>query len=590
MARERLHGATRRDFIRGAFALGAALGWGPTRIFEFLDRGGGLAHGIGEKAQNLLVICGFAGAGGYWHNLFPHPDALVGQNATATQGERYAPRMPLHFLQDAAGGGVATNMGGAFLGRFHDYSGNGGRLAAMPDAGGGLGAWAPGERFKRLRGAANMGFRGFQSQNDTSRAIDRRIYGSDRIPSNRSVSPNDNFVVYARESPFQKYGLKKGITQIEGGPIQIHANGAQNHRIRTNGNWTIMAAAATCQQEVRPAVLQALLVGQYSGTGYANAREFYGNLPGAPEPAVVNNAAGMVSLFASNAVKAGGALINPRNAVLYEAFYKGMLGTQKSATLPTYFRSYQTTKLGSHLVGVNLADKLTPTAADQRRYGLTGNSPAKFAEFRNRLIIAEKAFKLGLSTMICIGMEPDDIHSLYTSSGQGGINAAQASAILGTFLDAFMEGLTVDEEGKRVPDPFHPELTLGDNTVILFVQDNLRSTFDNPGWPDDSLLNQNRAWILSNGFLQVGAFGGERPLSAGGSSEGGYFDPVTGDLLTATQAANAFAGGNTARVREIYGEMAMAATLYAVTRGNTRRVADFYTGPDYPVLRVPQLL
>ena len=65
--------------------------------------------------------------------------------------------------------------------------------------------------------------------------------------------------------------------------------------------------------------------------------------------------------------------------------------TQKSAVLPTYFKAYQTTKLGSNLVGVNLADKLAPTDADRRRYGLTGNNPAKFAEFRDRLIVAEGA-------------------------------------------------------------------------------------------------------------------------------------------------------------------------------------------------------
>lgn len=589
MSREKLHGASRRDFIRGAFALGAALGWGPSRIFEFLDRGGGLAHGLGEKCQNLLVIVGCNGAGGYFNNLFPPSDTYVGTDTTSVTGPRYTNRLPIHFIQPDAGGGVATNMNGAFVGRFNNYATANG-LPALPDTGG-IGAWAAGERFKRFKGADNMAFRGFLSTNAASKAIDKTIYGAETVPSNKAVSPADNFIVYARETPFQKYGLKKAFTQIEGGRIQIHSVGSENHLIDRSKNWSIMAAAATCQQEVRPAVLQAMIVGDMSGgISYSNSAQFYGPLPGAPAPALVSNAAGMVGLFASNAVKAGGTLVSTKNAALYDAFYKGMVGTQKSAVLPTYFKSYQTTKLGSNLVGVNLADKLAPTDADRRRYGLTGNTPPRFAEFRDRLIVAEKAFKLGLSTMIAIGMEPDDIHPLYTSAGQGGITASQASAIIGGFMDAFYEGLNLDETGKPIPDPFHPELKLADNTVIAVVQDNLRSTFEAGGWPDDSLLNQNRLRVMGNGFLKIGTFGGERPVSAGGSSEGGYFDPVTGDLLTATQAANAFTGGNQANAKDLFGNMGGAAVLYAVTRGNKRRVADFYTGPDYPALQVLQIL
>ena len=46
----------------------------------------------------------------------------------------------------------------------------------------------------------------------------------------------------------------------------------------------------------------------------------------------------------------------------------------------------------------------------------------------------------------------------------------------------------------------------------------------------------------------------------------------------------------TPELRVQYGEMAMAAVLYAVTRGDERRVSDFYSGPDYPIVRVPVLL
>lgn len=560
MSKDKLRGASRRDFIKGTFAVGAALGWGPMKVLEVLERGG-LAHGAtGSKVQNLLVINGSSGAHGYWQSLLPHPDAFA-----TMRYQMSAAMLPMHFLQDGTTGGTGSNLTNT-LSNVQNYQ----SLPAMPDKG--IGAWEAGERFKLRSGTNNMAFRGFASGNAGSKALDKAKYGVESVP--RDLRADQQFAVYARETPFQKYGLNKTFTMIEGGPTEIHATGAQNHYVDRAKNWSVMAAAAAIQQSVRPAILQAIIAGPMKRVGGTNTADFYNTAPGAPLAAIVDGAGStdMVNLFASNAVRASGALMNPANAALYEAFYKGMVGVSKSATWPTFNRNNQTVKLGANLVGLNLADQLRPTVEDQQRYGLVGGAPKKFAELRDRLIVAEKAFKLGLTTTMCLSFGYDDPHDLFTPAGVGGVNAATAAAILGNFLDAFMDSI------MKVRDPFHPDLTLGDNTVILLVGDCLRSTSNRSGWPDPSLMKQNRTWIMHNGILQTGAYGGERPVAAGSATtEGGLFDPVTGAMIPAASVTPAMLNS--------YGEMAMAAALYAVTRGDERRVRDFYSGPDYPVLR-----
>lgn len=106
----------------------------------------------------------------------------------------------------------------------------------------------------------------------------------------------------------------------------------------------------------------------------------FGNSP-APQPTTtVPNAEGMVDLFNSNAAKSSGALGTPRNAVLFEAYTKGMVGASKSAQLPAFNRGYRPGKLGANLVGVNLTGSFPSSHTDGRGnvtifgYDLFGNT------------------------------------------------------------------------------------------------------------------------------------------------------------------------------------------------------------------------
>src|SRR5262249_52585339 len=161
-----------------------------------------------------------------------------------------------------------------------------------------------------------------------------------------------------------------------------------------------------------PSIVPVIMVGAMDASSIENlntTNEFYGastkgnTIPGAPAPALVSQPSGMVDLFASNAAKVAGLLSKPtgppagysaKNAILYEAYVKGMIGNSKTATLPTFSRGYRTAKLGANLVGLNLADQLAVNDADRARYGYTNTTSNKYSLFRDNLIISAKAMKL----------------------------------------------------------------------------------------------------------------------------------------------------------------------------------------------------
>jgi hypothetical protein len=595
MASNELRGASRREFIKGAFALGAALGWGPSKIWDFIARGGGanaLADCTSKGVQNLVLLVGQQGAHGYPHFLFPQPDTFVNGRVSAT--------LAVHMMQPGSRGGVANSFGGALRdAALSNYD----TLPMAPDTG--VGKWAVGERYKIIRGVDNMAFRGYTSFNAQSMALDQQVFGAAKVPSNVGIDKAQNFLVAARETPWLKYGPKKYITAIDGGGINpFHVTGSHNHYINGDSEsvlsarkkWSVMAGAAAIQLS-RPTITPVVFVGDMAsneGSGMA----YYGrDVPGAPLPAFVASAGGIVDLFNSNAAKAGGALSNPKNAVLFEAYSKGFIGSSKSASLPTFNRGFKTAKLAANLVGLNLSEKLLPTDADRLRYGFTGGNPAKYAQLRDSLIVTAKALALGLTSQVVIGYFNDDPHGIFSPGGQTGAgdNPSSAARFFGNVLEAFMDDL------MAVPDPFCPGIKLGDNTVVAFIGDVSRTMINFSNWNDPTFGGQNRAWIMSNGTLKTGFFGGDRALFAGngetsndhlarGPGEGGLWDLQTGDMISFDTAGRT---GNVNGSRQMLferGETAMAAVLYAVSRGDTRRVNDFYPGKPFEAVQVPILL
>ena len=326
-----------------------------------------------------------------------------------------------------------------------------------------------------------------------------------------------------------------------------------------------------------------------------------------PDPGLDRRCRAAVGLFNSNATLAAGVLSNPKNAVVYEAYVKGLIGSSKTADVPTFTRGYRTGKIAANLVGLNLADQLKATDADRVRYGFTSNVPPKAAELRDRMIVAAKALKLGLTSQVCMKYFSDDPHGIFSSGGVddgtgtgNGLNSSDIGELFSRLLNAFMDDL------MSAPDPFCPGIKLGDNTVIAFVGDTPRTMTLRDNWNDPTVGGQNRTWIMSNGVLKTGFFGGDRkrnPTEGGatndhlaqGPGEGCLWDFKTGDgiLFDTSRGLNAVTGvvnGDGQLMRRQAGEAAMAAVLYAITRGDIRRVNDFYSGPEFPAVQVPVLL
>jgi len=549
------------------------MGWGPARLLDFIERGAGQAAAdcTTKGIQNLVLLVGTSGAHGYPHFMFPHPDSF-------TADGRYSETMGVHFMQNTAQGGTPSTFGGALL-KATDYNN-------MPRA----------SRFKRVYGVDNQAFGGYMSTDANSKTHDTTYWGATRVPTNADLPIDKKFLIQTNETPWlAKYGLKKAITGIDGGGINpFHIIGAHNHYVNFDSRRTVMASASIIQL-TRPSITPVIMVGPMESPQGGDSKTFFGALPGAPEPATVGTAAAMVDLFNSNAALAGGTLVDPKNAVLYEAYVKGLFGSSKTATVPTFQRGYRTGKQAANLVGLSLAERLRPTDADRVRYGFTANAPSKVAELRDRLITTAKALALGLTSQVVIKYFDDDPHDIFTSGGNGGVNAATAAACMSSFLNAFMDDL------MAVPDPFCPGIKLGDNTVVAFIGDTPRTMILRDNWNDPTVGGQNRAWIMSNGLLKTGFFGGERSVTAGqgaatndhlarGPGEGGLFDPRTGDLIPFDPTGATGNIGGSQLMRKQAGEIAMASILYAVARGDIRTVQNFYSGPDFPAIQVPVII
>lgn len=329
----------------------------------------------------------------------------------------------------------------------------------------------------------------------------------------------------------------------------------ETHTTRPTSSSTVAAgvgmfAAVSALQTAAPTLVPSIGIGQLP----------YGNAAGAPMIASVANPQGMVNLFNSASSTAGGALVNSGDAALFEAYYKANLSLHRAAQLPTYTRGYVTGKVAANLLGKNLASQLRPTADDLTRYGVNAGTPSKVANIATTLITTVKAFKLNLTNAVLLPGMNDDPHGAF-----GDMQNLQSTVkALGQIWESFMNDLMAE------PDSLCAGAKLGDNTIIAWVGDTLKDPFTPSGWPDGTPKNSNAMWVLGANQLRGGWFG---QMKGDGTIE--TFDPTTG--------ANV-AGGSSAAMAGPAG----AAVLYAVAKGDMRRVQDFYRGPAIDGLVVPK--
>jgi hypothetical protein len=303
-----------------------------------------------------------------------------------------------------------------------------------------------------------------------------------------------------------------------------------------------MFAAAAALQTASPTLVPSIAISQLP----------YGTATGAPSVASVANAAGMVDLFNSASSLAGGALANASDAALFEAYYKANLSLHAAAGRPTMTAGVRTGKVAANLLGKNLASQLKPTAEDLARYGVTGATSPKVSQLANALITTFKAFSLNLTSQVMMPAFNDDPHGAFADMP----TLLSTVAAIGKVHDAFMA------DCMSVDDPMCAGRKIGDNLVITMCGDTSKDALNQNGWGDGTINAHNLLYVLGAGYIKAGWFGG---INAQKALE--TWDPATG--------ANVATGGMTSAQ---LAAPASAAVLYAIAKGDMRRVQDFYRG------------
>lgn len=365
----------------------------------------------------------------------------------------------------------------------------------------------------------NAGF-AFHAFGETTKAVD-----------------TDKDFEFAPESPWQDMDKGKRITAFMAGTNQTHTP-TPGSAAQLGGGTSMLAACAAIQRST-PSLLPVI------GVDPVN----FGAAKGAPDIATVGDADGLVQLFNSAASRE--ILSLPQDAALYEAYYKAFTGLNKAAPRPTMARPLRIGKTSANFLGQNLAKELEPTADDLTRYGIGGGTPNKLSQIGRILITATKAFKRGLTQSVILPAMRDDPHGAF----QDMANLRSTVALLGKMLDQFLKDLALES------DPLCSSKSIADDVVITVHGDTPKDPRDRSGWPDGTPNNANWLYVMGNGYLKTGWFGG---VKANGSTAG--FDPTTGAEIP-NQQANATS------------DAAGAAVAFAVAKGDMKRVQEFYTGP-----------
>lgn len=351
-------------------------------------------------------------------------------------------------------------------------------------------------------------------------------------PGESSLIPGtDKPLTKGPDTPFQDLPAQRQMTVFQCGNNETHTANPTSV-LTLNGNNIISVASAL--QSSSPSVIPMISIGGVDA----------GTAPGAARPAAVGNADGVVGLFNSAASRAGGLLSKAEDAQLYKAQYDAF--AQMNRVNSTTKSAYQTASSAAQFLGTNLAAKLQITNEDLARYGIDGTTRANVRDIGRALIVAVKAFRMGLTNSVSLPAMRDDPHGAFADG-----SAMSVPPMLRKVFDGFMNDLknTVDDNTGKV---------LADDTVMTITGDTTKNPLQRGGWPDGTPNNSNVVWVYSAGHLMSGWFGGTR---RDGTAQG--FD--------ANGQTAAYNGANTAR-------FAMASIAYAIAKRDDRAITNFANG------------
>ena len=337
------------------------------------------------------------------------------------------------------------------------------------------------------------------------------------------------------DSPWANNAPSKQFTGFVCGQTQAHTNDPQTTVAVLNNN-NIFAFASSLQSAV-PSVIPTIAINGLT----------IGTAPGAAQATAVGDATQVVGLFNSAASRAGGLLVKSQDATTYAVQYAAFAQLNKAANRSTTKISYGTAVGAAGLLGTNLSAKLAIQPADLTRYGVTSGTPNNVKAVANGLIVAVKAFQMGLTNSIVMPCMNDDPHGAYADG-----RVLTIPAQLKTIMDAFMTDLqgTTDSVTNEV---------LSDSTVITFSGDTTKDiTHGGGNWGDGSPKGANQVFVYGAGFLKTGWFGG---IDRAGNVTG--YDGAA-NAATFTAAATA--------------KYALASIAYAIAKGDERAISPFSNG------------
>lgn len=271
-----------------------------------------------------------------------------------------------------------------------------------------------------------------------------------------------------------------------------------------------------------------------------------GQAPGSQQGANANAAAQFVGLFNSAASQAGGLLSNPKNAAGYLAQYQAFSALNRASTRVTNKAPYKTASGAAKFLGINLASQLQITQADRTMYGLTANTQGNIRDIAETLIVAVKAFKLGLCNSVVFPGMTDDPHGLWDGNNQDNV----ATSLLGVMNGwmTHMLNTTDDLTGGKIAD-----------SVCFSVHgDTMKDPFNRPGWGDGTQSGESMVIVWSNGDVKPGYYG--------------RYDINTGNVTQSIgRDGNLVAGYNAANTAQV----ANASFLYAASQRHLRETLSF---------------
>jgi hypothetical protein len=370
----------------------------------------------------------------------------------------------------------------------------------------------------------------FWPHNDIAAAVPG---GAAVKPGGTLVSGTDNPLTVSVDAPWKTLPGQRQVTCFLCGNNETHTRNPQS-TVGLNGN-NIFAVASALQSS-SPSVIPIVSVGDAA----------VGAAPGSARPANVGDASGIVGLFNSAASRAGGLLANTTDAGLYKVQFDAFAQINRAANRSTTKTSYTTASGAAQFLGKNLAAQLQIQQADLDRYMINGNTRNNVAAIGRTMIVAVKAFKMGLTNSIVLPAMDDDPHGAW-DGGDINVVPGQMAAIFNAFMSDLQN--TVDDTTMKA---------LGDDTVITIHGDTTKDPLTKAGWPDGSPGNTNTVYVYSAGHLKSGWYGS---IDRSGNVKG--FGP---DGKAAT-----YNGANTAKY-------AMASIAYAIAKRDDRAIQNFANG------------